>query len=143
MQDNKGEIKDINAADEALLRDFFAQSARMTIDDDGFSKRVMERVTAEMPLAQRMVCGAWAVLCMALSVALFIFKDGATLLKDSLMNYLSGAWSNVVYWTNALVQSWHMPDMAHVSYSTPLLIIVALVVFSSVALYNVVESDIE
>lgn len=141
MQNEKNNTHIISAADEALLRNFFAPSAHMTIADNGFSHRVMKRVSTEMPLSQRLVCGVWSVVCLIMSVALFVFKDGMSLLKNSFMDFANGTWHTFAQWIGTLNLSQHLPELSHISYTTPLLAAIALIVFGSLAIYNVAETE--
>lgn len=141
MQNEKNDIHTISAADEELLRSFFAPSSRMTIADNGFSHRVMKRISTEMPLSQRLVCGVWSVVCLIMSVALFVFKDGMSLLKNSFMDFATGTWHTFAQWTSTVNLSRHLPELSHISYTTPLLAAVVLIVLGSLAIYNVVETE--
>lgn len=141
MQNEKNNTHAVSAADEELLRRFFAPSSHMTIADNGFSHRVMKRISTEMPLSQRLVCGVWSVVCLIMSVALFVFKDGVSLLKNSFTDFATGTWHTFAQWMGTVNLSRHLPELSHISCTTPLLAAVALIVLGSLAIYNVAETE--
>lgn len=61
---------------DKLLESFFQEAARQTIEDNGFSQRVMHR----LPWRADRLARVWTVFCVALAVALFIYLRGGELL---------------------------------------------------------------
>ena len=125
--------------DEQLLRDFFAPSRRMTVSDNGFTRRVASRLAREMPERQRMVCNAWSVACAVVCVALFFLKDGVETLHDSASTTLSDLVSSFASIFSRVDISALLPSSAPV-YTVPVLVVLTLVALGIVALYDLAEN---
>jgi hypothetical protein len=67
---------DMTADDDKLLESFIQEAAHQTIEDNGFSQRVMHRLPSRSDRLARL----WTVFCIALGIALFIFLRGGELL---------------------------------------------------------------
>ena len=68
--------------DDKLLRQFFAEN-RQEPADDGFTRRVMERLPRRAFRLQRLE-RIWNIGCAVLCVAIFVALDGARLLWNAL-----------------------------------------------------------
>lgn len=67
--------------DDVLLKRLFDQQKKMVVEDNGFSRRIMERLPHRsiFPWAT-----LWNVLCSGAAIVLFISLDGFRLLWESL-----------------------------------------------------------
>ena len=127
------------AVDEQLLHEFFAQSRRMTISDNGFSSRLSSRLAREMPERQRMVCNAWSVVCAVVCVALFFLKDGMEMLRSSVQmtfSDLSSSFASVF----SLVDFSALLPSAMPIYAVPVLVVLTLIALGMVVLYDLAEN---
>lgn len=73
MQDNN----------DKLIRDFL-QTGKQSIDDQGFSNRVMQ----QLPSRESMLGKCWTWGCLALTTGLFIRLNGFKLVYDALRNII-------------------------------------------------------
>lgn len=143
MNNEKNLISNNVTVDEELLRSFFADSVRMHIADNGFSRSVMQRMQEEVPARQRMIYNLWTALWWAACVVAFFLVDGIDIIKG----YFGKA---AVYMSSLLPKAdldilMSQPDlhslMSHIqaSGSTITMAMLTVVVLSSVALWDAEE----
>lgn len=131
------------AVDEELLRRFFAHSSCMQVPDDGFSRRVMQRLPGRARSRLNVAYSLWTGLCIAACVVMFFVFDGILLFTHGLQSAfgsIAATLSRYVAGFNfaQLLQSVHFTN---VSWTTPLLVVAMLSVLSCIGLYAVAESD--
>lgn len=140
------------AVDEELLRRFFADSVRMHITDDGFSRRVMKHLQEEVPARQRMIYNLWTAACLALCAVMLLASDSMkmltaclhrtwTALSDSLPHMTwNMTWANAVWENIAQHLSWN--GMAAHGIPSNVLPMTALTVIALgvIVLYDMKES---
>ena len=63
----------MDMTDNELLEKLFAPARQMTVADNGFTDRVMERIPNH---STRTLSRLWTVFCVAVAAALFIVFDG-------------------------------------------------------------------
>ena len=68
-----------------LLEQLFAPARQMTVADNGFSDRVMERIPKR---STRTLSRLWTVFCVAVAGALFVVFDGIQLVANGLVTLL-------------------------------------------------------
>lgn len=68
--------------DHELLEQLFRPARQMTIADDGFSDRVMEKIPNHCP---RTLSRLWTIFCIVVAVLLFFVFDGWQLTAGSLL----------------------------------------------------------
>ena len=71
--------------DEQLLRQFFSEAAHQQVEDDGFTRRVMQRLETERKLQAsgirlHTITRLWTVFCVSVFVILFVVFRGWELL---------------------------------------------------------------
>lgn len=71
--------------DEQLLRQFFSEAAHQQVEDDGFTRRVMQRLETERKLQAsgiwlHTITRLWTVFCVSAFVILFVVFRGWELL---------------------------------------------------------------
>ena len=143
MDNEKNLISNNVTVDEELLRRFFADSVRMHIADNGFSRNVIQRMQEEVPARQRMIYNLWTALWWAAWVVAFFLVDGIDIIKG----YFGKA---AVYMSSLLPKAdlgilMAQPDlhslMSHIqaSGSTIIMAMLTVVVLSSVALWDAEE----
>ena len=71
--------------DEQLLRQFFSEAAHQQVEDDGFTRRVMQRLETERKLQAsgirlHAITRLWTVFCVSVFVILFVVFRGWELL---------------------------------------------------------------
>ena len=71
--------------DNLLIEEFFKQAAQQQIEDNGFSKRVMESLPVSQQEKAHRLSMLWTVFCVVLSVVLFFAFGGWEALKASIM----------------------------------------------------------
>ena len=76
MTEKKNIISNNGAVDEELLKKFFADSVRMRIDDNGFAKRVMQRLPEEVDARCYRMYNLWTAVMAAACVVVFFLVDG-------------------------------------------------------------------
>lgn len=134
------------AVDEELLRGFFADSVRMRVADNGFSRRVMMRLPDEMPVRQCIAYNVWTAVCTVLCVVAFFAGGGIGACKQCLHAVWLSMADNAarlhaavslprVSW-ESLMQYAAAPDY------TPLVVLFTLTVLCAVAWYDVRESQL-
>ena len=148
MTDVKNKTSYDETVDEALLKRFFADSARMDIADDGFTDRVMRRLPEEVDARCYRLYRLWTAAMVAVCVAVFFFVNGFQLLKLRVCGAVGGFLGDVVHAIQDRVGSLSLP--ASVSFPpsadwttllhTSLMIAIALVVLGSLVLYDLNES---
>ena len=80
--------------DNLLIEEFFKQAAQQQIEDNGFSKRVMESLPVSQQEKAHRLSILWTVFCVVLSVVLFFVCGGWETLKASIIMVLQ----TVVTW---------------------------------------------
>lgn len=148
MTDVKNKTIYDETVDEALLQQFFADSARMDIADDGFTDRLMRRLPEEVDARCYRLYRLWTAAMVAVCVAVFFFVNGFQLLKLRVCGAVGGFLGDVVHAVEDRVGSLSLP--AYVSFPpsadwttllhTSLMIAIALVVLGSLVLYDLNES---
>ena len=154
MTDVKNKTSYDETVDEALLQQFFADSARMDIADDGFTDRVMRRLPEEVDARCYRLYRLWTAAMAAVCVAVFFFVNGFQLLKLRVCGAVGGFLGDVAHAVQDRVASFSpltsgsLP--ASVSFPpsadwttllhTSLMIAIALVVLGSLVLYDLNES---
>lgn len=148
MTDVKNKTSCDETVDEALLQQFFADSARMDIADDGFTDRLMRRLPEEVDARCYRLYRLWTAAMVAVCVAVFFFVNGFQLLKLRVCGAVGGFLGDVVHAVENRVGSLSLP--ASVSFPpsadwitllhVPLMIAIALVVLGSLVLYDLNES---
>ena len=68
--------------DNELLEQLFEPARRMTVEDNGFSDRVMARLPRR---TTRTLSRLWTVFCVAVAGALFVAFDGLQIVAQGLM----------------------------------------------------------
>ena len=71
--------------DEQLLRQFFSEAAHQQVEDDGFTRRVMQRLETERKLQAsgirlHTITRLWTVFCVSVFVIMFVVFRGWELL---------------------------------------------------------------
>ena len=135
----------INKNDEQLVEQFFSEIRKQEIPDNGFSARVMEQIDAAAmertsPSIRRAI---WrrlpTILCAVACIALFIFADGFTVLRNALHNTLISVIGNAQPVWEALTGIAHAPLTALPSpLSSLLYIYIAILTIIVVAAYNII-----
>ena len=74
--------------DNLLIEDFFKQAAQQQIEDNGFTKRVMESLPESQQEKAHRLSLLWTVFCVVLSVVLFFVFGGWEALKAGIMMVL-------------------------------------------------------
>ena len=148
MTDVKNKTSYDETVDEALLKRFFADSARMDIADDGFTDRLMRRLPEEVDARCYRLYRLWTAAMVAVCVAVFFFVNGFQLLKLRVCGAVGGFLGDVVHAIQDRVGSLSLP--AYVSFPpsadwttllhTSLMIAIALDVLGSLVLYDLNES---
>lgn len=148
MTDVKNKISYDETVDEALLQRFFADSTRMDIADEGFTDRLMRRLSEEVDARCYRLYRLWTAAMVAVCVAVFFFVNGFQLLKLRVCGAVGGFLGDVAHAIQDRVGSLSLP--ASVSFSpsaewttlfhTSLMIAIALVVLGSLVLYDLDES---
>ena len=148
MTDVKNKISYDETVDEALLQRFFADSTRMDIADEGFTDRLMRRLSEEVDVRCYRLYRLWTAAMIAVCVAVFFFVNGFQLLKLRVCGAVGGFLGDVVHAVQDRVGSLSLP--ASVSFPpsaewttlfhTSLMIAIALVVLGSLVLYDLNES---
>ena len=85
---------DMTDKDNLLIEEFFKQAAQQQIEDNGFSKRVMESLPVSQQEKAHRLSILWTVFCVVLSVVLFFVCGGWETLKASIIMVLQ----TVVTW---------------------------------------------
>ena len=85
--------------DNLLIEEFFKQAAQQQIEDNGFSKRVMENLPLSQQEKAHRLSMLWTVFCVVLSVVLFFVCGGLETLKASIMMVLQ----TVVTWLSVFL----------------------------------------
>ena len=67
---------DMDRQDEQLLQQFFSEAAQQTIDDNGFTERVMNR----LPMRVKWFTRIWTACCILVAAVLFFVCHGWELL---------------------------------------------------------------
>ena len=148
MTDVKNKTSYDETVDEALLQQFFADSARMDIADDGFTDRLMRRLPEEVDARCYRLYRLWTAAMVVVCVAVFFFVNGFQLLKLRVCGAVGGFLGDVAHAVQDRVGSLSLP--AYVSFPpsadwttllhTSLMIAIALVVLGSLVLYDLNES---
>lgn len=128
-----------DAANDELLREFFAGSARMQVADDGFSMNVMRRVQDEMPARQWLAYNIWTAACAVACVVMFFVSNGIGIIKGCLRGLYGSVAAFVAESMRSMAGMWNTPHADAYS-SAPLLFVVMVIVVGGVALYDVAES---
>ena len=71
--------------DNELIEQLFEPARRMTVADNGFSDRVMERIPKR---SARTLSRLWTVFCVAVAGALFVVFDGFQIVAHGLVMLL-------------------------------------------------------
>ena len=85
--------------DNLLIEEFFKQAAQQQIEDNGFSKRVMESLPVSQQEKAHRLSMLWTVFCVVLSVVLFFVLGGWETLKASIIMVLQ----TVVTWLSVFL----------------------------------------
>ena len=148
MTDVKNKISYDETVDEALLQQFFADSARMDIADDGFTDRLMRRLPEEVDARCYRLYRLWTAAMVAVCVAVFFFVNGFQLLKLRVCGAVGGFLGDVAHAVQDRVASCSLSASGSFPPSadwttllhTSLMIAIALVVLGSLVLYDLNES---
>ena len=68
--------------DKELLDQLFEPARQMTVEDNGFSDRVMERIPRR---STRTLSRLWTVFCVAVAGALFVVFDGLKIVAQGMV----------------------------------------------------------
>jgi hypothetical protein len=71
--------------DKELLEQLFEPARQMTVADNGFSDRVMERIPRR---STRRLSRLWTIFCVAVAGALFVVFDGCNVVAQGLVMML-------------------------------------------------------
>ena len=71
--------------DNELLEKLFEPARQMTVEDNGFSDRVMERIPRR---STRTLSRLWTIFCVAVAGALFVVFDGLQVVASGLVMLL-------------------------------------------------------
>ena len=124
MTEKKNIISNNGAVDEELLKKFFADSVRMRIDDNGFAKRVMQRLPEEVDARCYRMYNLWtAVKTRIVSMTASMLSS----MSDSIHNTLSHI-------------SLPTTMSASITPYTPLVVTLALIIIGSMILRDLKES---
>ena len=85
--------------DNLLIEEFFKQAAQQQIEDNGFSKRVMDSLPVSQQEKAHRLSMLWTVFCVVLSVVLFFIFGGWETLKASIIMVLQ----TVVTWLSVFL----------------------------------------
>lgn len=79
---------DMTDKDNLLLEDFFKQAAQQQIEDNGFTKRVMENLPVSQQEKAHRLSLLWTAFCVALGVVLFFLAGGWQMLVGAVAQVL-------------------------------------------------------
>lgn len=74
--------------DNLLLEDFFKQAAQQQIEDNGFTKRVMENLPVSQQEKAHRMSLLWTAFCVVLGVVLFFLAGGWQMLVGAVAQVL-------------------------------------------------------
>ena len=135
----KNLISNNGNADEELLRKFFADSVRMRLADNGFSRRVMQRLQEEMPERQRMIYNVWTALWAVACVVAFFAQGGIGLVKGALGGLFGRLAASLSKSLPDIDVSSLLPDV-NISATTPLMVVLTVVVLGGVAVWDAAQN---
>ena len=93
---------DMTDKDNVLIERFFKQAAEQQIEDNGFTKRVMESLPESQVEKAHRLSLLWTVFCVVMSVVLFFIFGGWQALKASIMVAVQGVLTSLsVFLTTA------------------------------------------
>ena len=93
---------DMTDKDNVLIEQFFKQAAEQQIEDNGFTKRVMESLPESQVEKAHRLSLLWTVFCVVMSVVLFFVFGGWQALKASIMVAVQGVLTSLsVFLTTA------------------------------------------
>ena len=93
---------DMTDKDNVLIERFFKQAAEQQIEDNGFTKRVMESLPESQVEKVHRLSLLWTVFCVVMSVVLFFIFGGWQALKASIMVAVQGVLTSLsVFLTTA------------------------------------------
>ena len=93
---------DMTDKDNVLIERFFKQAAEQQIEDNGFTKRVMESLPESQVEKAHRLSLLWTVFCVVMSVVLFFVFGGWQALKASIMVAVQGVLTSLsVFLTTA------------------------------------------
>ena len=93
---------DMTDKDNVLIEQFFKQAAAQQIEDNGFTKRVMESLPESQVEKAHRLSLLWTVFCVVMSVVLFFIFGGWQALKASIMVAVQGVLTSLsVFLTTA------------------------------------------
>ena len=93
---------DMTDKDNVLIEQFFKQAAAQQIEDNGFTKRVMESLPESQVEKAHRLSLLWTVFCVVMSVVLFFVFGGWQALKASIMVAVQGVLTSLsVFLTTA------------------------------------------
>ena len=93
---------DMTDKDNVLIERFFKQAAAQQIEDNGFTKRVMESLPESQVEKVHRLSLLWTVFCVVMSVVLFFVFGGWQALKASIMVAVQGVLTSLsVFLTTA------------------------------------------
>lgn len=93
---------DMTDKDNVLIERFFKQAAAQQIEDNGFTKRVMESLPESQVEKAHRLSLLWTVFCVVMSVVLFFVFGGWQALKASIMVAVQGVLTSLsVFLTTA------------------------------------------
>ena len=142
MSNEKNLISNNEKVDEELLSQFFAHSMHMQLADNGFSCHVMQRIQEEVPARQRLAYYLWSAALAIASVVAFFVIGGVNILRSCMHDTLDTLASSLAgYIPHLTLESLGLASIhLNLSPTTPLLVVLTLLVLCSVAWYDVVES---
>jgi hypothetical protein len=93
---------DMTDKDNLLIEDFFKQAAQQQIEDNDFTKRVMENLPESQQEKAHRLSLLWTAFCVVLSVVLFFVFGGWEALKAAIMMVLQTVFTSLgVFLTTA------------------------------------------
>lgn len=106
---------------------FFEEYARKEIADDGFSQRVMRSLPSHDYVYKQRLNRIWMAVCALAAVVLFVRADGFAVLKGIAADFVVDAFTSTM-----------SIDVSGVSL---LMVVMTLLTFVYVAIYNILTSD--
>ena len=142
MTEKKNIISNNGAVDEELLKKFFADSVRMRIDDNGFAKRVMQRLPEEVDARCYRMYNLWTAVMAAACVVVFFLVDGFDILKTRIVSMTASMLSSMSDSIHNTLSHISLPTTMSASITpyTPLVVTLAFIIIGSMILKDLKES---
>lgn len=113
--------------EDKRILSFFEEYARKEIADDGFSQRVMRSLPSHDYVYKQRLNRIWTAMCALAAVVLFVRADGFAVLKGIAADFVVDAFTSTM-----------SIDVSGVSL---LMVVMTLLTFVYVAIYNILTSD--